>query len=118
MITMVAVVQINGWMIGPFVALLAAIALAPLFFANWWGRHFAKVSFGLGAITLLYYLVALHAHQRAFHTAAEYVSFISLIGSLFVLSGGIHITVQGEATPKANVLFLFIGALASNLLGT
>src|SRR5262249_49561732 len=85
---------------------------------NWWGRHFAKVSFGLGAITLLFYVIALHAQDRAFHTAGEYVSFISLIGSLFVVSGGIHITVRGEATPKANVLFLLVGALASNLLGT
>src|ERR1051325_7062788 len=35
----------NPLMIVPFVALLAAIALAPLFFAHWWGKHFAKVSF-------------------------------------------------------------------------
>src|SRR5258708_3495384 len=36
----------------------------------------------------------------------------------FVISGGIHITVKGDATPTANVLVLLIGAVVSNLLGT
>jgi len=52
------------------------------------------------------------------HTAVEYVSFIALIGSLFVVSGGIHINVKGEATPMANVVFLFVGAVIANLFGT
>jgi len=30
------------------------------------------------------------------HTAREYFSFISLIGSLFVVAGGIHLKVKGE----------------------
>lgn len=51
-------------------------------------------------------------------TAHEYVSFIALVGSLFIVSGGIRITVKGEATPAANVLFLFLGAVAANFLGT
>jgi Na+/H+ antiporter NhaD/arsenite permease-like protein len=106
------------WMVAPFMALLGTIALAPLFFANWWGRHFVKVSLGLGAAVAIYYVLGLHAQARVFHTGLEYFSFISLIGSLYVVSGGIHITVQGEATPKANALFLLIGAIASNLLGT
>lgn len=104
--------------VAPFVALLAAIALAPLFFANWWGRHYAKVAWGLGALTLLYYLFGLHAHERVLDTAGEYVSFICLVGSLFVVSGGIHINVKGEASPAVNVLFLFVGALIANVLGT
>ena len=102
----------------PFVTLLAAIALAPLFFANWWGKHFAKVAFGLGAITLIYYLAGLQGPERVMHTAEEYLSFICLVGSLFVVSGGIHINVKGEATPGGNVLFLLVGALVANILGT
>src|SRR6266496_3951408 len=35
-----------------------------------------------------------------------------------VVFGGIHINVKGEATPLANVVFLFIGALVANLFGT
>src|SRR3954468_9342359 len=115
---MPAQIHPSPWMIIPFAALLAAIALAPLFFAAWWGKHFAKVAFGLGALTLAYYIFGLGAHERALHTGMEYIGFISLIGSLFIISGGIHITVKGEATPSVNVLFLLIGALVSNFLGT
>ncbi len=108
----------NPWMILPFGLLLAAIALGPLWFSGWWGRNYARVAFGLGAVTLLYYLAGLKAWSRVGHTATEYLSFIVLIGALFVVSGGIHITVKGEATPRANCAFLLIGALLANLLGT
>lgn len=106
------------WMILPFGLLLAAIALAPLFAAGWWGKHYPKVAFALAAVTLGYYLFGQHAHQRVLGVAHEYISFIALIGSLFVVSGGIHINVKGEATPMINVLYLLFGALVANLLGT
>ena len=108
------------WAIAPFVLLLTMIALGPLLFEQWWLKHHPKVAFGLAAITLGYYLFALPhaARQTVAHTALEYVSFIALIGSLFVVSGGIHITVKGEATPLANVMFLLVGAIVANLLGT
>lgn len=108
----------NPWMILPFALLLGAMALVPLFAPNWWQRHYAKVSFGLGAITLGYYLLVLRDTPRVLHTAHDYFSFIALVGSLFVVSGGIHIGVKGEATPFANVIFLFVGAIIANILGT
>ena len=112
--------QVNPWMMAPFGALLAIIALGPLFFSGWWARHYPKVSFGLGAVTLIYYLGFLPkaAAQTVGHTAHEYFSFIALIGSLFVVSGGIHITVKGGATPMENVAFLGVGAVIANVLGT
>ena len=115
---MLSQIQPNPGMVAPFVALLAAIALAPLFFADWWSRHFLKVILALSAITVVYYLAGLHAQERVLHTAAEYLSFICLVGSLFVVSGGIHINIKGEASPAVNVLFLLIGALVANVLGT
>jgi Na+/H+ antiporter NhaD/arsenite permease-like protein len=110
----------SPWMIAPFAILLATIALAPLVFPNWWSRRFPIVAGGLGAITLVYYLFILpaEARQTVLHTSHEYISFIALIGSLFVVSGGIHIAVKGEATPLLNVVFLGIGALVANVLGT
>jgi Na+/H+ antiporter NhaD/arsenite permease-like protein len=111
-------VEPNPWMIVPFGLLLGIIALAPLCFPAWWARHYPKVAYSLGAITLLYYLFGIHAYQRTLHVGYEYISFIALIGSLFVVSGGIHINVKGEATPHVNTLLLFLGALLANLLGT
>src|SRR5712671_6856768 len=67
---------------------------------------------------LAYYLFGLKAYGQVLGTTHHYISFILLIGSLFVVSGGVHIQVKGEATPLANVLFLLIGALLSNLVGT
>ena len=93
-------------------------AIGPLLAANWWLRHYAKVALGLGAVTLGYYIFILQAHARVLHIAHEYASFIMLVGSLFVVSGGIHIAVKGEATPLANVIFLLVGAIAANVLGT
>jgi Na+/H+ antiporter NhaD/arsenite permease-like protein len=111
-------IAVNPLMALPFCALLAVIALGPLFFADWWSRHYPKVVAALAAIVVVYYLGILHAPAHVLTTAHEYISFITLIGSLFVVSGGIHINVKGEATPAVNVLFLFIGAALANVFGT
>src|SRR6266576_2483422 len=108
----------NPWMIFPFGLLLAAIALGPLFFADWWSKHYPKVALSLGAVTLAYYFLGLQAYQSVVHVGHEYISFIVLIGTLFVVSGGIHINVKGEAQPHVNVIYLLLGALAANVLGT
>ena len=108
----------NPIMILPFGLLLGTIALAPLFFLHWWEKHYPKVAFALAAVTLSYYFLILHDHHTVMHTAEEYVSFICLVGSLFIVSGGIHIKIKGEATPLANVMFLLFGAVIANVLGT
>ncbi len=102
----------------PFATLLAMIALAPLLFAGWWAKHYSKVALTLATSVILYYCFGLHAAQDVLHTAGDYFSFITLIGSLFVVSSGIHIRVKGEATPLRNTLFLATGAVLANLLGT
>ena len=112
------VIAPNPWMLLPFAILLGTIALAPLWFGDWWARQYPKLAFALGAVALGYYLFGLHAYSRVLAVAHEYLSFITLIAALFVVSGGIHISVKGEATPLTNVLFLLIGAVLANVLGT
>lgn len=102
----------------PFVLLLLIIAVAPLVNRHLWEKHYPVVAFGLAIIPLVYYLAVLQAPARVIHTAFEYFSFIALIGSLFVVSGGIHIKIRGRSTPAANVALLAIGAVVSNFLGT
>ncbi|MDQ6631957.1 MAG: sodium:proton antiporter [Verrucomicrobiota bacterium] len=114
----------NPWMILPFGVLLGLMALGPLLFPDWWTKNYVKAALFLAGITLAYYFFGVSenyrhaAHERLRETAQDYIKFIALIGSLFVVSGGIHINVKGEATPLVNVLFLFIGALLANILGT
>jgi Na+/H+ antiporter NhaD/arsenite permease-like protein len=103
----------------PFGVLLGLIALAPMLFPSGWSKHYPKAACGLAAITLAWYFLAMpDAVGRVWHTTHEYVSFIALIGSLFIVSGGIHITVKGEATPWENTVFLLIGGIIANMLGT
>src|SRR5712675_2143645 len=52
------------WMMLPFAALLVMIALGPLLFPAWWLRHYPKVAFGLGIITVAYYYIGLPAAAR------------------------------------------------------
>jgi Na+/H+ antiporter NhaD/arsenite permease-like protein len=110
--------QPHPLMIIPFGLLLGMIALGPLVAGKWWLKHYPKVALALGGITLAYYLFGLQAVTRVLHGLHEYVSFIALIGALYVVSGGIHIKVKGEATPMTNVLFLLFGAVIANVLGT
>ena len=102
----------------PFALLLGAMAVAPACAPRWWEKHYPKIALGLGAVTAGIYLFILHDAKSLGHAAQEYVSFVALVGSLFVVSGGIHIGVKGESTPLKNVAFLFTGALLANVLGT
>jgi len=102
----------------PFVLLLGAMALAPVLAPRWWLKHYPKVALGLGTITVVIYLFVLRDPASLGHAAHEYASFIALVGSLYVVAGGIQIRVPEGATPLANVIFLFIGAVAANVLGT
>lgn len=105
-------------MVVPFVLLLLCIALMPLFASHFWEHHYPKVALGLGLVTACYFVLVAHDWHPLHHAAQEYVSFMALVGSLFVISGGIKIRVKGEATPLINTFFLFIGALLANLIGT
>lgn len=105
-------------MLAPFAILLLCIALMPLFAAHFWEHHYPKVAVALGLVTTAYYVFVQKDWHPLHHAAHEYVSFMALVGSLFVISGGINIRVKGEATPFVNTLFLFIGAVLANFIGT
>lgn len=105
-------------MILPFVVMLFSIAFIPFIHLHWWEKNYPKVAVALGAIAVTYYLVFLGQPGRVAEVAHEYLSFIALIGSLFVVAGGVHISVRGEATPLRNTIFLGIGAVIANFIGT
>ena len=111
---------VNPWMMLPFGALLCLIALTPLVAAAWWTRNSPKVAFGLTTVSVAWYVSAFGHRGLAseWGVAHDYLSFIVLIGSLYIVSGGIHIHVKGHATPLQNVMFLVVGTLVANVLGT
>lgn len=111
--------QVHPAWIAPFALLLAAIALMPFIARHWWEHNYARVAVALGAIVGGYYLFfVVHGRGNVARTIAEYISFIYLIGSLFIVSGGIYIRVRARATPLANAVLLQVGAVIANLVGT
>ena len=94
------------------------MAFAPVLAAHWWEKHYPKIALGLGAITTGIYAFVLHDTASLAHAAQEYFSFIALVGSLYIVSGGIQIQAGGRSTPFTNVLFLLTGAVLANILGT
>ena len=107
-----------SWLALPFVGLLAAIAVMPFVDPHWWERHYTKVSVVLGAVCASYYLFWLRNYDRLLHVGHEYASFLALVGSLYVIAGGIHVRVRGGATPLANCGILLLGAVLANVVGT
>ncbi len=105
------------WVV-PFVLLLLSIAVLPLVAHHWWEslRNRAIVSFGL-SLPVAIYLMMYGRHDLA-HSMLEYVAFIALLGSLFVVSGGIVVSGDIRATPAVNTAFLAVGAVLANFVGT
>ncbi|MGD0232183.1 MAG: sodium:proton antiporter [Syntrophorhabdales bacterium] len=110
--------HVHGLMILPFVLLLFSIALVPLMDARWWERYYPGVSLGLALIAVIYYVLVTGESGRMVRTANEYLSFMALIGSLYVVSGGIYVRIRGRSTPLVNTVLLALGAVMSNFLGT
>jgi Na+/H+ antiporter NhaD/arsenite permease-like protein len=102
----------------PFALMLLCIAVLPLFAPHFWESNRNKgIVTGLLAIPTALYLVSVHPEGLK-HSAIEYVSFLALLGSLYVIAGGIHISGDLKATPRTNVLLLGLGAVLANLVGT
>ncbi len=108
----------NPLMVIPFILLLLMIATGPLFYKHFWENHYPKISILLGLVVVVYYIFFLNNYESLLHTLTEYISFIALLSSLFVASGGILIKVDKKSTPLMNVLFLLFGAFISNIIGT
>ena len=102
----------------PFVALLLAIALCPLWMPDWWERNRNKliVSVALGLPVCGLYLAREPA--ALVHATEEYVSFMILLASLYIIAGGIVLGGDLEATPLTNTALLATGAVLASFVGT
>ncbi len=116
------------WGLGilPFVGILGCIAILPLLPAtqHWWesNLHRLGVSLLFAGLTVGYYiavkgpesvpLVLEHAVVK------EYIPFIALLFSLYVISGGISLKGDLAAHPATNTTFLAVGAAIASFIGT
>ncbi|MBI5779710.1 MAG: sodium:proton antiporter [Planctomycetes bacterium] len=106
------------WSVIPFALMLLSIAIIPLAFAHWWESNLHKgiISLILG-IPVAIYILKVHAPELGV-VALDYVSFIILLGALYVIAGGIYIKGSLAGTPLINTVVLAIGAVLASFIGT
>ncbi len=127
------------WACIPFAGLLLCIAILPLIQAteHWWENNKNRLAVGMvfAAFSILYYLLihpktvnhvtgqvytgidsVIHVLEHAI--LAEYIPFIVLLFSLYVISGGISLKGDLAAHPRTNTTFLAVGALMASFIGT
>jgi len=108
--------------LAPFALILLCIAVMPLAAPHWWesnrnkGIVSALLSLPFAGWLVLSFGTA-GAHEIN-HAVLDYLSFMALLGSLFVISGGVVVRGSLAGTPLANSAMLGIGAVLANLIGT
>jgi Na+/H+ antiporter NhaD/arsenite permease-like protein len=106
------------WSVVPFVGLLLSIALLPLRAPRFWESHKNKglVAFLWSLPVAVYFLF--HLPHELVLSLKDYSSFLLLLTALFIVSGGIVLKGDLKATPEVNTLFLLVGAVLANFMGT
>jgi Na+/H+ antiporter NhaD/arsenite permease-like protein len=110
----------------PFIGILLSIAILPLQSrtAHWWESNRRKLvaALGLAGTTVAYYFAAYgpaRVQQVLEHAVVdEYIPFIVLLFSLYVISGGISLKGNLAAHPWTNTVFLGIGTVIASFVGT
>ena len=113
---------LSGWWGVPFAGLLLSIALCPLLTPQFWHHHFGKtaaawsLAFLIPCAVIFGMSAAVAGAAHAF--LAEFIPFIILITSLFVVAGGICVRGNLHGTPALNTGILAIGTLLASVMGT
>ena len=117
---MTEIFNIPIWCSIPFVVMLLAIATGPLLAEKWWGQNKNKllVSLLLGIPVTIYMLVNGLSERLADTIMYDYIPFMILLGTLFVITGGIHLSGDIKATPGNNIIFLGVGYILASIMGT
>lgn len=97
------------------------MALLPIFVGRLWESNRNKLLLAaLAAAPVVVYLTGHHPGGGALllQTAFDYLSFISLLGALFAISGGICVRGSLAGTPLVNSAILALGAVLGSVVGT
>jgi Na+/H+ antiporter NhaD/arsenite permease-like protein len=106
----------------PFLGLLLTIATGPTLFRSVWHAHYGKIA-GLWALAVIVPLCIVQgtvpSGEAVIHALlGEYLSFIILLFTLYVVAGGILVTGDLRGTPLTNTVTLAFGTLLASLVGT
>lgn len=112
--------MVHAWMIIPFALVLLMIAVAPLFAPSFWESNRNKLICTLViAVPTAVYLICTGLGQNLSHQIfGDYIPFIVLLLSLFVVTGGIRIQGDVVASPRVNCIILALGFALASFMGT
>jgi Na+/H+ antiporter NhaD/arsenite permease-like protein len=102
----------------PFAGLLLCIAVLPLVAHHWWERNRNRGMVTAAWALPVFGLLVLQDRTALGHAAHEYFSFLCLLGSLFIISGGILLQGDVRPTPRNNALVFLFGGVLANIVGT
>ena len=111
---------IEPYLLIPFVVMLLSIAILPLAFPRFWGKDINKILFVLlVSVPTAIMLSRVGLGEELKHQMLnDYVPFIILLASLYVVTGGIHIHYTTTPRPIINAAIMFIGYGLASLVGT
>ena len=107
--------------LGPFVLLLLLIAVLPLIAEHTWEKHRNKLLVSVVlAIPSVIWLLSQGplGREHLLHALDEYVQFILMLSALYAVSGVLVVHGDLPANPFGNTLWLALGAVLANLVGT
>ena len=112
--------EVQLWMAIPFALMLLLIAVAPLIFPTFWESSKNKlIATAVITVPTAIMLIALGLGKEVLHQVAfDYIPFIMLLLTLFVVTGGIHLKGDLPAIPSINTGILAIGYILASLMGT
>ena len=112
--------SVSVWLLIPFIIMLLAIAIAPLVAGKTWEKNSTKLAFVLLlSIPTSIILISCGLGDELIHQLFyDYIPFIILLCSLFVVTGGIKLSISSVATPTVNTTMLFIGYALASFVGT
>lgn len=109
------------WAVLPFCFLLAGIAVGPILIPHKWEQEKAKLLTILG-LSIPVFLFELNQGEpgvtKVLHSVEEYVSFFSLISSLYIVASGLVFRVNWRSGVISNGVLLFLALVSTNILGT
>src|SRR5437867_8144898 len=107
-----------NWSLIPFLLMLLSIAFLPMTIPNWWDSNRNKTILSV-IVSLPVLSVVMPCNPNLLlHSLLDYVSFLTLLGALFVISGGIYVKGEFAGTPLVNTVYLALGAVLANIIGT
>lgn len=106
----------------PFIGILLTIALVPTMAPRLWARHYGKAAFAWAALAVVPMAALIDlptALAALLHTMlVDYLSFIVLLLTLYVVAGGILVRGHLRGTPLVNTALIALGTVMASVVGT